>query len=93
MKRIRPKKPPLKPDGLPMSDNDFRALHEQLAEFDKVEWIDEGTRQIVEQYMPDLVDRLPDRTTETLELVIGRTRAAAVRKTTRRRKAPAKPQR
>jgi hypothetical protein len=92
MKRIRPKTSPLRPDGRPMTDEDFQQLHDQLAEFDKVEWINGEGRQIVERFMPDLVDKMPDRTTETFDHAFGRTRAAATRKVTRCRKQP-KPRR
>jgi hypothetical protein len=35
-----------------MSGSDFRTLHDELAAFDDVQWIDDRARQIVEQYMP-----------------------------------------
>jgi hypothetical protein len=62
-----------------MSHDDFRELRNQLADFDKVEWIDEGTRKIVERFMPDIADNLPERRTETFDQAFGRMRAAAVR--------------
>jgi hypothetical protein len=86
MKRIRPKQPLLRPDGVPMSEDDFRELHNQLADFDSFEWIDDETREIVERFMPDLVDRLPERTSETFDQAFGKMRAAAARKPAKRRK-------
>jgi pyridoxine 5'-phosphate synthase PdxJ len=80
MKRVRPKQLPLRPDGRSMTDDEFRALHDQIAAFDDVEWIDDDMREIVEHFMPDLVDKLPDRRTETFDQAFGRTRAAALRK-------------
>jgi hypothetical protein len=73
-----------------MSDDDFRTLHDQLAASDDVQWIDDRARQIVEHDMPDLVHKLPARTTETFEHAFGRKSAAARRKTSRRRESPAK---
>jgi hypothetical protein len=90
MKRILPSQIPMRADGCPMTEDDFRKLHNQLAGFDKVEWIDEGTREIVERFMPDLVDRLPERTTETFDQALGKMRAAATRKATKRRKKPSR---
>ncbi|WP_407155142.1 hypothetical protein [Bradyrhizobium sp. STM 3557] len=92
MKRIRPKQLPMRPDGCPMTDDDFRTLHDKITEFDNIEWIEGNTREIVERFMPDLADRLPDRTTETFDQAFGRIRAAAVRKVTKRRK-PLEPRR
>lgn len=89
MKRILPKQPPLKPDGLPMSDADLQSLHAEIASFDSIEWIDPATREMVEQFMPDLVDRLPARTTETFDQALGKTKAAAARKATKLRRKPA----
>jgi len=34
----------------PMTEQGFRNLHSQIAEFDKVEWIYEATREIVERF-------------------------------------------
>jgi hypothetical protein len=86
MKRIRPGQTPMRPDGQPMTQNDFRDLRNQLVEFEKVEWIDAGTREIVEQFMPDLADKLPERTTETFDQAFGRMRGAAMRRAAKRRK-------
>jgi hypothetical protein len=41
---------------------------------------------MVERFMPDLIDKLPDRTTETLDQVIGKSRAAAARKASKPRR-------
>jgi hypothetical protein len=79
---IGPKRPPLRSDGKPMTPDDIRELRERIAEFDEIAWIDEVTREIVEKFMPDLVDRLPERTSETFHQALGRKRAAAKRKTT-----------
>jgi hypothetical protein len=51
--------------GKPMSADDIRELRERIAEFDEIAWIDEATREIVERFMPDLVDRLPERTSSS----------------------------
>jgi hypothetical protein len=93
MKRILPNRIPMRPDGCTMTEDDFRKLHDQLADFDKVEWIEEGTREIVERFMPDLVDRLPERQTETFDKAFGKIRAAGARKVPSRSSPPAKPQR
>jgi hypothetical protein len=69
-----------------MDDDDFQALHDHLAELDGVDWIDNGAREMVERFMPDLIDKLPDRTTETLDQVIGKSRAAAARKASKPRR-------
>jgi hypothetical protein len=61
MKRIGPKQAPLRPDGWPMTAEDFRTLHDKIAESDDLEWIDDDTREIVERFMPDLVAKLPKR--------------------------------
>jgi hypothetical protein len=92
MNRIRPEQLPLRPDGRSMTDDEFRALHDQIAAFDDVEWIAGDTREIVKRFMPDLTEMLPDRTTETFDQAFGRIRGAAVRKATKRRKQP-KPRR
>jgi len=49
-----------------MSAEDLRELHDQIAAFENIEWIDDATRQLVERYMPDLADRLPAKRTERL---------------------------
>lgn len=82
MDRIRPIHMPLGPDGRSMSGDELRELHDKIAEFDQMEWIDEGNRAIVERYMPDLADRLPARPMEKFEQAFGRMRAAAKRKAT-----------
>ena len=57
-----PSKPmPLRPDGKPMTADDIRQLKEQIASFDTIEVIADEMREIVERYMPDLVDRLPPK--------------------------------
>jgi hypothetical protein len=61
LKRIRPKQPPRRPAGCPMTDENFRALHDRIAEFDDIDFIDDATREIVERFMPDLVHKLPTR--------------------------------
>jgi hypothetical protein len=78
MKRIRSQQPPMRPDGCPMTDDDFRELYSQITKFDKIEFVEEGTREFIERFMPDLVDRLPAR----------KMRGAAVRKTSTRRAKP-----
>ncbi|WP_407159417.1 hypothetical protein [Bradyrhizobium sp. STM 3557] len=60
-----------------MTDADFRELHDQIADFDDVEWIDDGTREIVELFMPELADKLPNRKTETFDQAFGRMGGAA----------------
>jgi hypothetical protein len=79
---IGPKLPPVRPDGKPITPDDIRELRERIADVDETAWIDEATREIVKKFMPDLVDRLPERTSETSHQILGRKRAAAKRKTT-----------
>ena len=61
---------------------DFCALHNEIASCGKVEWINNAARELVERYMPDQVDRLPDKRTETFDQAFGRVRAKAKRKVT-----------
>jgi hypothetical protein len=75
-----------KPDGSLWTTMISRRLHDHLAELDGVDWIDNGAREMVERFMPDLIDKLPDRTTETLDQVIGKSRAAAARKASKPRR-------
>ncbi|WP_407174456.1 hypothetical protein [Bradyrhizobium sp. STM 3562] len=82
MKRIKPKRTPLRPDGAPMTEDDFRVIRDQITAFDDIQWIDNATRDLVERFMPDLVDRLPEKRTETFEQALGRMRAKAKRKVT-----------
>ncbi|WP_024511908.1 hypothetical protein [Bradyrhizobium sp. ARR65] len=82
MKRIKPKRTPLRPDGTPMTEDDFRTIRDQITAFDDIEWIDDATRDLVERFMPDLVGRLPEKRTETFEQAFGRMRAKAKRKVT-----------
>jgi hypothetical protein len=49
---IGPKRPPVRPDGKPMTPDNIRELREQIADFDETAWIDEATREIVEKFMP-----------------------------------------
>jgi hypothetical protein len=51
MKRIRPKNSPPRPDGRPKTDEDFKALHDQFADFDKVDGIEGDAREMVERFM------------------------------------------
>jgi len=44
IKCTRSKKPPLRPDGRPMTDDDFRELHDQFAAFNDIQWIDGDVR-------------------------------------------------
>ncbi|WP_024513506.1 hypothetical protein [Bradyrhizobium sp. ARR65] len=80
MKRIKPRRIPLRPDGTPMTEDDFRAIRDQITAFDDIEWTDDATRDLVERFMPDLVSRLPQKRTETSEQVFGRMKAKAKRK-------------
>jgi hypothetical protein len=72
MDHIKPKRMPLRPDGQPMTEEDFRDLREQIAAFEEIEWVDDATRTIIEQFMPDLMDRLPAKRTETFDQAFGR---------------------
>jgi CheY-like chemotaxis protein len=47
-------------DGRPMTKDDVRVLHDQLAELHRLDMIDGCTREIVEGFMADLVDPLPE---------------------------------
>jgi hypothetical protein len=58
-----PKRTPLRPGGQPMTANDIGELHDQIASFDTIEVIADDAREIVERFMPDLVDRLPPKRT------------------------------
>jgi hypothetical protein len=73
-------------DGRPVTNHDFRELHNRIAAFDDVEWIESDAREIVERVMPDLVGKLSDRTTKTLDKAFGRKRASAAREHLERRK-------
>jgi hypothetical protein len=55
-----------------------------------VKWIDNETRKVIEQSMPDLGDKLPERTMETFDQAFGRMRAAAVRRNSKPRKSQTK---
>ena len=56
MKRVKPKRVPLRPDGQPMTADDISELRERIEGFDTIEVIADEMREIVERYMPDLVD-------------------------------------
>jgi hypothetical protein len=58
-----------------MTPDDICDLHDQLAGFDDIVWIDDAARDIVERFMPDLASRLPEKRTETFDQAFGRVRA------------------
>jgi hypothetical protein len=80
--RIFPKHLPFRRDGGPMTPDDIHELRDWITSLENITWIDEATREIVEKFMPELVDRLPERTTETFDKAFGKMRASAQRKTT-----------
>jgi hypothetical protein len=55
-----------------MTPDDICELHGQLASFDTIEVIADDSRELVERYMPDLVDRLPGKRTERFDQAFGR---------------------
>ncbi|MBV8701726.1 hypothetical protein [Bradyrhizobium sp.] len=55
-------------------------LHDQLASLGDIEWIGDATRELVEQFMPDLAGLLPAKEPERFEQAFGRTKAKAKRK-------------
>ena len=44
-----------------MTADDIRQLKEQIASFDTIDVIADDTREVVETYMPDLVNHLPKK--------------------------------
>src|SRR6185312_9216549 len=44
MDRVSPKRVRLRPDGTPMTPDDFQAIRDQIIAFDDTEWIDDVTR-------------------------------------------------
>jgi pyridoxine 5'-phosphate synthase PdxJ len=91
MDRVSPKRIPQRPDRKPMTADDIRELHDQIASFDNIEWIDDVTRQIVEMYMPDVASCLPEKRTETFDQAFGRMRAKVKRKATAKERPRRKP--
>lgn len=49
MDRIKPKRMPMRAEGQPTTDEDFRELHDQIASFDDIQWIDDTKRAMVER--------------------------------------------
>ena len=75
MDHIQPRRIALRPDGHPMTADEISELHDQIAAgFDKIDWSDDTTREIVEAYMAGLVDRLPERRTKTFDQASARGR-------------------
>src|SRR6516225_8762718 len=82
------KRPPLRPNGKPMTPDDISRLRETIATFYDVTWLGEATREAIERLMPELLDRSPGRASRTIHQALSRKRFAAKRKAIKNRSHP-----